>query len=276
MIARAPRPAVEAVTAAVEVLANFPNDPKFTTPTDAVGDWRVVREACFEHEDAPTAMKYAIEKLTIQLLNREPIDIAAPALRYSGTSGASGDPSTVLLELKAVGSGKYLYTLTSVRTTQKRCVDQARFTAECERRFAHWCARLRTVPADAVWPAAPREALKQIILGPIPAEEAAACIVEDRSPVAAVQREVLNDLRSGMGFFTANKEGGSHLFFDGHVFRRNNYGDVPNISESYTDDAAMLACLRRFYSWDAQRDAYPHTKSELDVWNYIRGQLQDR
>lgn len=255
---------------------SFRDDPKFTKPTDAVGDWRVVREAFFEHEDVPRAMKYTIEKLTAQLLRREPIDITALALRYSGTSGAGGHPSTVRLELKAVGNGKYLYALTSERSAPKRWEDERRFTAECERRFTHWCLQLRVVPAETEWPNAPRDSLERAILEMVAAEDAAARSVEDPAPIVAVQRQVLDALRSGMGFFTANKEGGSHLFFDGKVFRRNDYGDEPNLSEACADEAAMLACLRRFYHWDAQRDAYPHPKAELDVWNYICGQLQAR
>ena len=252
------------------------DDPKFTKPTDAVGDWRVVREALFEREDAPTAVKYAAEKLTLQLLHREPLDLTALALRYSGTSSAGGHSSTVRLELKAVGSGKYLYALTSDRSAPKRWEDERRFTAECERRFTHWCLQLRVVPAEAEWPNAPRDSFEQTILETVAAEDATARSVEDPAPVAAVQRQVLDALRSDMGFFTAHKEGGSHLFFDGNVFRRVDYGDEPNLSEIYADDAAMLACLRRFYSWDAQRDAYPHPKAELDVWNYIHGRLRAR
>jgi hypothetical protein len=135
---------------------------------------------------------------------------------------------------------------------------------------------LSTVPADTVWPNASRAALETVILETVAAEDAAARIVEDPAPIAAVQREVIDALRNGMGFFTSNKEGGSHLFFDGQVFKRNDYGEEPNLSEVYADDASMLTCLRRFYNWDAQRDSYPHPQPELVVWQYIRGQLRPR
>jgi hypothetical protein len=255
---------------------NLWDHPKFRQPTDAVGDWRVVREALFEHESAPTAMKFAIEKLCVQLLHREPVDIAALALRYSGSSSAGGHPSTVRLELRAVGSGLYLYALTSERTAPKRWEDERQFTAECDRRFAHWCASLRIVPSLAAWRSAPQASLEQIIHQTVAAEDAAARVVEDPAPIAAVQREVLDALHRGMGFFTAGKEGGSHLFFDGSVYRRNDCGEEPNLSEVYADDAAMISCLRRFYDWDAQSDTYPHRKSELVVWEHIRGQLRRR
>jgi len=255
---------------------NLWDHPKFRQPTDAVGDWRVVREALFEHEKPPTAMKHAIEKLCVQLLHREPVDIAALALRYSGSSSAGGHPSTVHLELRAVGSGIYLYALTSERSAPKRWEDERVFTAECDRRFGYWCASLRIVSSMPAWRAAPRAALEQVIHETVAAEDAAARIVEDSAPVAAVQREVLDALHRGMGFFTAGKEGGSHLFFDGNVYRRNDYGEEPNISEVYADDAAMIACLRRFYDWEAQSDTYPHRKPELAVWEHIRRQLRTR
>lgn len=45
---------------------------------------------------------------------------------------------------------------------------------------------------------------------------------------------------------------------------------------SLWDDAAMLAALRRFCEWDARRDTYPHPKTELEVWRFIRAQLKRR
>jgi hypothetical protein len=50
--------------------------------------------------------------------------------------------------------------------------------------------------------------------------------------------------------------------------------EEPNLSEVLADDAAMRACLRRFYDWDAQSDSYPHRKPKLAVWTYILGQMR--
>ena len=57
------------------------DDSTFCEPTDAVGDWQFASSACFEQEHAPTAMKYAIERMTMQLLQREPQGTNAAALR---------------------------------------------------------------------------------------------------------------------------------------------------------------------------------------------------
>ena len=255
------------------------DNPKFSKPTDAVGDWHDTRTALFAHEGRPTAVKYAIEKITVQLLRREPEAIGNPVLRYSGTSGAGGHPCTVRLQLLAVRTSpepRFLYRLTSERSAPKRWEDEHRFMAACARGFAHWCGQLQIVKSERPWAASDQALLNDTIAETIVAEDAAALIVEDPAPVAAVQRQVLDGLRGGFGFFTAHKEGGSHLFFDGHVYRRNDYGEEPNLSEVHADDAAMLACLRAFYNWDAQRDSYPHPKPELAVWNYILGQLRPR
>ncbi len=255
----------------------FWDHPKFKKPTAELGDWHALRSAHFEHDGGPSAVKYAIEKLTVQLLQREPVSASAPALVYSGTSSAGGHPCTVRLTLVAVGRSQYLYELACERSAPKRWEDEARFLAECDRRFAHWCSQLRVVESTAAWTSmhtATAAALASTITRTVADEDAAAQVIEDPAPVAAMQRQVLDGLRQGMRFFTANKEGGSHLFFDGQVYRRNDYGDEPNLSEVYADDDAMLVCLRRFYDWDAQRDTYPHRKPELAVWTYILGQLR--
>lgn len=255
---------------------SFWDHPKFSRPTDAVGDWHFARSACFEHEDAPTAVKYAVEKMTKQLLQREPLDLTAPVLRYAGTSGAGGHPCTVRLELVAVSGARHLYRLTHESSAPRRWEKELGFTADCERRFVHWCRQLRIVANAQAWPSAPSDSVERCVMAVVAEEDAAARVVEDRAPVIELQRQVLDALRGGMGFFTAGKEGGSHLFFDGQVFRRNDYGEAPEASTVYTDGAAMVECLRRFYEWDASQDSYPHAKPELAVWQFIQGQLRLR
>lgn len=98
---------------------------------------------------------------------------------------------------------------------------------------------------------------------------------EDRA-VQGLQQEVLAAMRAGMGFATAHKEGGTHLFHDGRVFVRKDYGDQPNIRETYPSDEAFIQCLRQFHDWNARRDVYPDQPPELAVWQYIRSRLVRR
>lgn len=254
----------------------LPDHPKFSRPTDAVGDWTVSRSACFEQSQPPPRVKYAIEKMTCQLLRRETLAGRSPVLRYAGTSGAGGHPSTVKLELIAIDPERrcHLYRLTSESSAPRRWEQEQRFTADCERRFAHWCGQLRIVTSEHAWPNVPRAAFERYVMDVAAAEDAAARIEEDMVPVVELQRQVLAALRGGWGFLTSSKEGGSRLFFDGEVFRRSDYGDGPDMSTVYSDESAMLDGLRRIYSWDAQQDSYPHAKPELDVWRYIHGKLR--
>lgn len=256
---------------------NFWDDPKFSQPTDEVGDWNVTRSTCFEHEDKPAAMKFAIEKMTGQLLQREPLDAEAPVLRYAGTSGAGGYPCTVRLELVAVGRGRHLYRFTNEGSAPRRWEKEAQFTAACEHRFAHWCGQLRLVADERTWPDKSQDLLDRCVTDVVAHEDAAARVVEDRAPVVALQLQVLDALRGGgMGFFAAGKEGGTQLFFDGSVFRRTDDGEGTDQSAVYADGAAMIDALRHFYDWDARRDCRPHAKPEVDVWRFIHGQLRPR
>ena len=136
-------------------------------------DWRVFREVRFEHEHLPDVMKCSIEKLTLQSLRREPIDIVAVALRYTGSTLAGEYRSTVRLELEAVGNGKCLYVLASERHAPMR-EDGRRFAADCDRGFHAWCERLRIVPPGEPWPAAPRDVFQRVVLETAAAEETAA------------------------------------------------------------------------------------------------------
>lgn len=138
----------------------------------------------------------------------------------------------------------------------------------------HWRSKLRTLPADAEWSKAPQGSLDQTILEIVAAEDAAARVVEDLAPVAAIQHHVLASLRGCVSVFTASKEGRSHLFFDGTDFRQVDHGEAPSLNEIHEDDAATLASLRRLYDWDAQRETHPHRRTELGAWEHICKQLR--
>lgn len=252
--------------------------PKFCEPTGSIGDWSVVRAALFMHHGDPLSVKFAVEKLSGQLLRREPAerDGGDPVLRYGGSSRAGGHLSTVRLELRAVKGADKLYLLSSERSTPKRWEHQDRFVDECDRRFAHWCSGLQVVCSMADWRDASASALARTVRESIAAEDAAGHIGEDPTLIAAVQNEIIDALRAGMEFVSANNEGGTHLFFDGMVFRRVDHGDEPNGCEIYPTDTAMIEALRRFFDWDARHAACPHPVPELQVWTHIRSRLSKR
>lgn len=263
------------------------DDPNFSKPTSAVGDWEVERSTYFWHEAEPLVVKFAVEKMTVQLLCRDPAsahDDGRMRLSYSGTSGAGGHPSFVRLELIAVQSDRKLYRLTSRHTAPQRWEQERSFTDSCDRTFAYWCLKLDVASqgpelsrllSDATSPASVA-ALIATVRKSVAEEDEAAAVVVDRAPIAALQTEVLDALRAGKVFFTAHKEGGTHLLFDGKHFLRDDYGDEPNENEVYATDAQMLDSLYRFFEWDANHPTYPHKVPELQVWQYIRTRLKSR
>ena len=91
--------------------------------------------------------------------------------------------------------------------------------------------------------------------------------------VRQLQRCVLDRLRGGRKLFTAHKEGGSQVYFNGRVFVRSDYGDFPGETH-FADDAAMLAFLRQFLDWEAKREAAPRQPSEREVWQFILNRLE--
>lgn len=89
--------------------------------------------------------------------------------------------------------------------------------------------------------------------------------------VVSHQQEILQALRSGAYFRTAHKEGGTTIFWQGGCFVREDYGDWSE-RHAYTEEAAFLAFLRRFFEWESrgpQRKDLP----EAERWTNIRGLL---
>ena len=85
---------------------------------------------------------------------------------------------------------------------------------------------------------------------------------------AAIQQEILDALRRGAEFRTAHKEGGTVLRWQHGRFIREDYGDWSERA-AYTDDAAFLAFLWRFFEWESrslQRVELP----EPDRWRNIQ------
>jgi hypothetical protein len=97
--------------------------------------------------------------------------------------------------------------------------------------------------------------------------------VDDRlSTVAAVQRELLAQMRAGATLSTAHHEGGTVLRWQGSQFTRTDYGESDE-RQSFDDDAAFLAFVRSFYDGQTSSNVYPDKVPEVDAWKIILGQL---
>lgn len=90
--------------------------------------------------------------------------------------------------------------------------------------------------------------------------------------VAALQQTLLRALREGAWFATSHQEGGSRIVWTGRHYLREDHGEFPD-RITYTDDAAFLQALRRFFDWAVRRQRWPDNPTEHEVWRYILEQL---
>ena len=245
---------------------------KLAVPSDLTGNWSAQRSAHFWHAGDPLEVKRLVEKMTCALMERDRSDTLQ--LRYHGSTHSCGDPRETTLVLEAIAGSRKRYGLTVQLGTARKWSSEAAFLQQVERTFAFWCSKLDLRPDTTGSDMPSAKDYAECWQRSIVQEEAMARQVEDPAPIAALQREVLDGLRAGMVFFTAHKEGGTHLKFDGQLFIRADYGEEPNTYATYTHEADMLACLRTFFDWDARRDWYPHHPPEQLVWQYIRSQLR--
>ena len=86
--------------------------------------------------------------------------------------------------------------------------------------------------------------------------------------MAAIQEAILDEMRRGGRYATANKEGGTNLGWHESHWVRADYGES-DLIETFEDDASFLVFLRKFYDWETSRNVYPAKVSDFDAWKLI-------
>jgi hypothetical protein len=86
--------------------------------------------------------------------------------------------------------------------------------------------------------------------------------------IAAIQTAIVAGMRRGGRYASSHKEGGSNIVWRGKQYVRTDYGDDPAV-ESFAEDAAFLAMLRRFCHLEVMRWAGPEGVAEIDAWKLI-------
>jgi hypothetical protein len=86
--------------------------------------------------------------------------------------------------------------------------------------------------------------------------------------VAAIQQVIIAGLKSGFGFSTAHKEGGTRIFWDNGRFVRSDYGECNDLTE-YKSESEFLKFLYEFYEWQTRSNVYPEHLPAFDVWKLI-------
>lgn len=261
-------------------------DKKFIQPDESQsGDWVERRAAYFWDDRLPHQVKFALEKLTHVLLERDPGD--TDRLTYSGVSTASGTKRSVQLRFEAVTPRRpYMFQpwtdpeeyrnqflLTVVAAAPRKWVKQENLRRDLDRAFEFWTLQLQCGSGGSGWDEALRPLYEERRMASLAAEEKAAQTVEDPAPILQVQQAILDALRNGKRLSRAHKEGGSILAHGAGGFYRDNYGEETGTLRFRTDEE-MLREIRNFYDWESRRDSYPHRPPELDVWRYIEKELR--
>jgi hypothetical protein len=241
-------------------------------------DWHHEQRAHFWSTRYPWDQKFETEKNTGVLLDR--VAERSPLLVYEGTVQSVPLHYTVTLGYEAAEEKRNLYAF-HVRFTAVRgyfsieprgTVEEA--TKEAKRIFAYWCGKLGAGDVVSV-PAADaraRERYEERVRQALEAEERAKHPVVDHEAIAQLQRDILGELRKGRSFRSSHHEGGTVIAWTGSHFVESTYG-VEESVKRYESDEDFLKGIRAWFDWDSRKETYPHRPPELEVWQYIRGQL---
>ena len=214
------------------------------------------REVCFRDPRPPRAIRGALEREFMTPLHPR---MAEGVLECQGAASVNGATCPITLRFVVATPGSNAYRL---RLTISWAGLPAEHKAYHQRTagswFDLWTRDLKPGP-----PAEPEssDAYERL---------AADALAEDAetSSVEAVQRHVLQALRDGATFSTAHKEGGSVISWRGGRFVRQDYGES-DARETFAEEVAFLAFLRRFYDWETQRGIPGGAPTELDRWRLI-------
>lgn len=225
------------------------------------GTYRI--EAYFEDPRPVGELKYEIERRVKRLLERDPARDGK--LVFVGAAPPHGTGTVIELSLEAALEGKNVYALR---------IDFSSSIAHMQRVFDGWTEglALREKPAqgaESAYREVASETLEQ------EAQAAAQLPRDDLGAIRAIQENILQALRQGKLFFSANKEGGMHIRYlqDRYVFQA--YGE-DETREEFASAAEFLVRLRKFYDAAARFSWYPHTLPEMETWRFIERQLKSR
>lgn len=246
----------------------MPIDPvtKFRVPSGLPGDWTTEYKAFFWHDNEPLAVKFAIEKMTANLLKHHPEHPDYPVY-LCPKAGVMGEIA-ITLRLEAIIAGKRLYSLHLAFKSPRNWVDEDEFFVNSKRTFDYWCGQLKVAGDEIPWDQASAELLEQEVKRTLEAEAAAERAVVDSAPIREVQQQVLEAIRKGGRFYLGHKEGTINIYFNGKDFVRRDEGEDPQFIR-YESEEEFLKAMRNFHDWDARKDTYPHSPPEVEVWKFI-------
>jgi hypothetical protein len=214
------------------------------------------RELCFRDARTPREIRGALEREFMTPLQTR---MDEGALECHGAASVNGATCGIALRFVAAAPGSNAYWLRLTLSWAGLPVEHQTYH---QRTAGSWFD-LWTRDLEPGTPAEPErsDAYERL---------AADALAEDAglSHMDAVQRHVLQALREGACFRTAHKEGGSVISWRGGRFVRQDYGES-DARETFAEEAAFLAFLRRFYDWETQRGIPGGAPGELERWRLI-------
>ena len=86
--------------------------------------------------------------------------------------------------------------------------------------------------------------------------------------IPSIQRKIITALQAGASFRRAHKEGGTNIRVENGVYVRQDYGES-SLRETFGEEAAFLAFLRKFYDAETSYSVAPARVSDETAWRLI-------
>jgi hypothetical protein len=229
-------------------------------------------EACFADSRPVLDVKYDVEKRVKRLLPRDPERLDALLFRGTSASVTTGGTSTIELRLEAAFDTHNLYALRLEYTGPGSPMNEKTWSENVRGTMDRWTESLMLsesrvgASSDRFHQVVEETTSRERELANQPPRE------EDLAAISAIQQGILDQLRQGKYFFTANKEGGTHIKLIGGRFVFQDYGESDD-REEFSTEAEFFERLRKFYDSPARYDWLPHTPREIEVWRFIDREL---
>lgn len=188
-------------------------------------------------------------------------------LEYHGASKCNTLPCTFRLVFDAAGEQTNDYTLhIQMSWAHLPVAAHDSYRRSSASWLALWCRDLTIrpprspEPPNAGYQARVEDALKEEI---------------QIADIPAIQRTILSALKNGATFSTSHKEGGTNIGYSNGRFYRRDYGEWTS-NETFTDEAAFLTFLRKFYDWETSRSIAPAKVTDEIAWRLILRLLKHR
>jgi hypothetical protein len=229
-------------------------------------------EAFFADSRPVLDVKYDVEKRVKRLLPRDPESPDSLVFRGISASVTTAGTNTIELRLEAAFDSHNLYALRLGYEGSGSPVNEKIWSENVRLTMDRWTEGLTLTESRA---GSTPERFRQVVEETTSRERELAdqpLPKEDQAAILAIQEAIVERLRQGKYFFTASKEGGTHIKWIRDRFVFQDYGESDD-REEFTAVAPFFERLRKFYDWESRYEWLPHTPPEIEVWRFIDREL---